>query len=66
MTVPKVTGRRRGRFAPHLMPRRPSDAQTLIGALQLLHGGRFSSRLAGLRRVLSARGDAGDAKNEDS
>ncbi len=54
MTVPRVIGRRRGRFALHLAPRRKSDAQTLIGALQLLHAGSLRERIHGLRRMVSA------------
>ncbi len=54
MTVPKVVSRRRGKFAPHLVDRRESDHQTLIGALQLLHGETLAKRWAGLRHLLGA------------
>lgn len=54
MTVPTVISQRRGRFAPHLQPRQPSDAQTLLGALQLLHGGTWSKRFAGIRQMVAA------------
>lgn len=63
MTVPVVTGVRRGRTMPHLMPRQPSDAQTLLGALQLLHASSLSGRWSGFKRVLAARRSP-DAKNE--
>ena len=56
MTVPKVTSRRRGRFAPHLMPRKESDQQTLLGVLQWTHAKSFG-RFAGLRRMISASRD---------
>ena len=54
MTVPTVISQRRGRFAPHLQPRQPSDAQTLTGALQLLHGGTLGKRVAGIRKMIAA------------
>jgi aldehyde dehydrogenase (NAD+) len=54
MTVPRVISRRRGRFAPHLKPRRTSDAQALSGALQLLHAGSVGRRIQGLGQLLTA------------
>lgn len=54
MTVPQVVSVRRGRVMPHLRPRRPGDRETLLGALQLLHGGSIGSRWRGLRRILHA------------
>ena len=54
MTVPTVLSQRRGKFAPHLRSRQPSDAQTLIGALQLLHSGTLGKRWRGIRKMVSA------------
>jgi acyl-CoA reductase-like NAD-dependent aldehyde dehydrogenase len=54
MTVPTVISRRRGRFAPHLMPRRSTDAEALGGALQLLHAGSFGRRMRGLAQLTRA------------
>ncbi|MGI9471152.1 MAG: aldehyde dehydrogenase family protein [Rubripirellula sp.] len=54
MTVPTVLAERRGNFAPHLHSRKPTDAQTLLGALQLLHAGSLGKRWAGLRKMVSA------------
>ena len=53
MTVPKVTSRRRGRFAPHLIPREKLGQRTLFGALQFLHAKSFG-RITGLRRMIGA------------
>lgn len=55
MTVPMVTGVRRGRFMPHLRPRRKSDAQTLLGALQLQHASSLRKRWNGLKSILTAQ-----------
>lgn len=55
MTVPHVIGQRRGKLAPHLTPRKDSDFQTLMGALQLLYAGSLGQRLKGLRQILSAQ-----------
>jgi aldehyde dehydrogenase (NAD+) len=52
MTVPVVTGVRRGRFMPHLMPRQSTDAQRLLGALQLMHGRGIAQRWQGFRKIL--------------
>ena len=54
MTVPTVISERRGNFAPHLRSRQPTDAQTLLGALQLLHAGSLGKRWSGLRKLISA------------
>ena len=55
MTVPVVTAVRCGGLMPHLMPRRMSDAQSLLGLLQLLHARSFSQRWSGLRQLMAAR-----------
>jgi aldehyde dehydrogenase (NAD+) len=60
MTVPVVTAVRCGGLMPHLMPRRMSDAQTLLGLLQLLHARPVSRRWSGLRKMLAA-GRSGEA-----
>lgn len=60
MTVPVVTGVRRGRFVPHLWPRQSSDAQTLLGALQLLHSGSLRGRWSGVKRIRNARQSPGE------
>jgi acyl-CoA reductase-like NAD-dependent aldehyde dehydrogenase len=54
MTTPVSISERRGRIAPHLSPRRGSDAETLLGSLQMIRGRGLSKRLAGLRRLLAA------------
>ncbi|MFK8115515.1 MAG: aldehyde dehydrogenase family protein [Rubripirellula sp.] len=54
MTTPKVISQRRGKFAAHLAFQSESDAQTLIGALQLLHAGSFSKRISGLKKMVSS------------
>ncbi len=54
MTVPVLKGRRVIRFTPHLVFRSASDAQTLLGALRLMHGSSIRSRFAGLRRLVSS------------
>ncbi len=50
------------------MPRQPSDAQTLLGALQLLHARSLTERWSGLKQILAARRshDAEDARSNDS
>lgn len=58
MTVPTVVSRRRGRFAPHLMPRRTTDAQALGGALQMLHAGSLGRRMRGLAQLAGAIRDS--------
>ncbi len=63
MTVPVVTAVRCGGLMPHLMPRRMSDAQTLLGLLQLLHGQTLSKRWSGLRQILAA-GRSGGTESE--
>ncbi len=52
MTRPKVTTVRRGKWLPHLEPRNTGDRQTLKAALQLTHGGNWSSRFGGLRQLM--------------
>ena len=54
MTVPATVSRRHGEFAPHLQPRQSTDAQTLLGALQLLHAGTLTERCGGLRNMIAA------------
>lgn len=54
MSVARVISERRGKIMPHLRPRKPDDAQTLIGALQLLHAGSIGDRWRGLRRMVGA------------
>lgn len=54
MTTPVAISQRRGRFAPHLASRRGSDAETLLGSLQMMRGHGLSKRLAGLRRIIAA------------
>jgi aldehyde dehydrogenase (NAD+) len=68
MTVPVVTAVRRGRWAPHLMPRSKSDAQALLGALQLLHARTLADRWAGLKQILAAprRSGADDVSSKDA
>lgn len=55
MSVPKVTSERRRKSAAHLRPRQATDAQTLIGALQLLHSERLPERLRALAKVVWCR-----------
>ncbi len=66
MTVPTVISHRRGRFAPHLAPRQPSDAQTLLVALQLLHGGSIGKRASGLRQIVAAIRDSKMSPDQSS
>ncbi len=54
MTTPVAISQRRGRIVPHLAPRRDSDAETLLGSLQMMRGHGLSKRLAGLRRLIAA------------
>jgi aldehyde dehydrogenase (NAD+) len=54
MSVPVTISRRHGKFAPHLQPRRSTDAQTLLGALQLLHAGTLTERCSGLKNMIAA------------
>ena len=54
MTVPATVSRRHGKFAPHLQPRQSTDAQTLLGALQLLHAGTLTERCGGLKNMIAA------------
>lgn len=54
MTATKVVSQRRGAVAPHLLPRKPSDAAMLHGALHLFHADGILRRLAGLRRLIGA------------
>lgn len=54
MTTPRVISTRASRLAPHLMPRRNTDAELLTGVLQWDHGRGFRERIAGLRRLTSA------------
>ena len=54
MTTPVSISQRRGRIVPHLAPRRDSDAETLLGSLQMMRGHGLSKRLAGLRRIIAA------------
>ncbi len=61
MSVPATISRRHGKFAPHLQPRQSKDAQTLLGALQLIHAGTLMERFSGLKNMMIAaktgRGD---------
>lgn len=54
MSVPATISRRHGKFTPHLQPRRSTDAQTLLGALQLIHSGTFTERFRGLKNMIAA------------
>jgi aldehyde dehydrogenase (NAD+) len=54
MSVPATISRRHGKFAPHLQARQSTDAQTLLGALQLLHAGTRTERWMGLRKIFGA------------
>ncbi len=54
MSVPATISRRHGKFAPHLQPRQSTDAQNLLGALQLLHAGTLTERCRGLRNMIAA------------
>lgn len=54
MTIPTTISRRHGKFAPHLRLRKETDAQTLFGALQLLHGGSLARRWRGLLTMVQA------------
>lgn len=54
MSVPATISRRHGKFAPHLQPRQPKDAPTLLGALQLLHAGTLTERCGGLKNMIAA------------
>ena len=68
MTVPVVTAVRCGGLMPHLMPRRMSDAQSLLGLLQLLHARSFSRRWSGLRQLMAAgrSGDGDESQRQDA
>ena len=67
MSVPATVSRRVGKFAPHLQPRQSTDAQTLLGALQLLHAGTFKGRWQGLRTMVAAfRDTKGVAAEQES
>ena len=63
MTVPVSIGVRRGKLLPHLMPRRESDQQTLIGVLQMLYGSNLAKRVAGVRRLMSAGRPASESQS---
>ena len=64
MTVPTTISRRHGKFTPHLQPRKETDAQTLLGALQLLHAGTLARRWRGFRTMVrSAMGKTPDIPN---
>ena len=64
MTVPTTISRRHGKFAPHLQSRQPTDAQALLGALQLLHAGTLTKRLRGFwMMVRAAMGKTPDIPN---
>ncbi len=52
MTTAKVIATRRGRFLPHLQPRRSADEAVLHGLLHGSYGGSWSKRLDGLRRIV--------------
>lgn len=54
MSVPATISRRHGKFAPHLQPRQATDAQTLLGALQLIHAGTLTERWHGLKNMIGA------------
>ncbi len=54
MSVPVTISRRHGKFAPHLQPRQSTDAQTLLGALQLIHAGTLTERFSGLKNMIAA------------
>lgn len=54
MTHPVSVSERRGRVAPHLASRRASDAETLLGSLQMMRGRGLNQRVAGLRRLMAA------------
>jgi len=51
----RVISTRRGWGAPHLQPRRESDAETLRGLLQALHATGWSARWSGVRRMVASR-----------
>tara|TARA_R110002073_G_scaffold7747_4_gene43658 strand:+ start:6689 stop:8119 length:1431 start_codon:yes stop_codon:yes gene_type:complete len=53
MTVPKVTSRRRGRFALHLLPRNDATRKKMPIVLQLLNAKGISDRWRALRRLIS-------------
>ena len=65
MTSPRVISRRRGNFTPHFRDRSPSDAQTLLGTLQMLYGGSWRQRLGGLRQMSVAGRRAAAAPPRD-
>lgn len=54
MTVPKVISHRSGNVVPHLSPPKESDAEALLGFLQMSHGGGLRGRIAGLRRMMGS------------
>ncbi|MDB4634857.1 aldehyde dehydrogenase family protein [Rubripirellula sp.] len=69
MSVPATISRRHGKFAPHLQPRQPMDAQTLLGALQLLHARTLMERCSGLKNMIAAaktgRGDGANHQKQE-
>ncbi|MDA7492529.1 aldehyde dehydrogenase family protein [bacterium] len=69
MSVPSTISRRHGKFAPHLQPRQPMDAQTLLGALQLLHARTLMERCSGLKNMIAAaktgRGDGANHQKQE-
>lgn len=54
MSTPRVVSRRRGRFAVHLAPRKPHDAEALLATLQILHAGTWKQRMQGVKRMMQA------------
>lgn len=65
MTVPTVISFRRGRSAPHLTPRQSSDAETLLGVLQLLHGRSLVDRAVALRSIFAAHRRSSTSLHQD-
>ncbi|MEM1069072.1 MAG: aldehyde dehydrogenase family protein [Planctomycetota bacterium] len=54
MTTPRVVSRRNGKFAVHLAPRKPYDAEALLASLQILHAGSWRQRIRGVFRMMRA------------
>jgi len=51
MTTAVTVSHRKGRFAPHLGPRRSTDEARLGGALRWMHGRTLKERLAALKAI---------------
>lgn len=63
MTVPQVITIRRGKWLPHSDLPHPQDEQLLDGLLQFQHGGGWTLRISGLKRLLASIRRSTNEKN---